>query len=154
MVALDKAARERGNLGWRRTTVAQRVFQKLSAGRFKERALTPLYALAEACAYRDRLVAGMTNAQLKTEDCAAAIVFVDSDLQGLYSVKLKPGDETKVLDKMIQINAVTVGLVIVIRDHERNGERMLKAIPFLKGERARQWLSEVLDREDTPSYVN
>lgn len=95
----------------------------------------------------------MESSGLSVEDCATGIVFVDPDLTGVYALKLVPGEETRVLDKMMQITAVTVGLVIAILDRERD-ERIIKAYPFLKGDRALQWLSEVLDREEVQQYVN
>lgn len=150
---LNQEARGRGNLGWKRMSAAQQVFRKVAAGRFKERALTPVYALAEACSFRDRVFAGMNEAGLKPEDSAVGIVFLDSDHSGLYLVKLTPGAESSVLDKMMKITAVTIGVVVVIRDHERD-HRLIKAIPFLKGEQALKWLSQILDREEVSTYVS
>lgn len=82
-----------------------------------------------------------------------AIVFLDSELSGLYSVKLTPGEEVRIFDKMEKIKAVTIGLIVAIRDHERKSEAFVKAYPFLKGEQAVKWLSEVLDRAETRAYV-
>lgn len=154
MGPLDNAARKRGGHEMQRSmTVAQRVFRKIASGRFKERALQPISALDEACKFRNRLEIAMEEARLSREDCATGIVFVDADFSGLYSIKLSPGEEARVLEKMMQIQAVTVGLVIAIRDRERD-ERIIKAYPFLKGNQALQWLSEVLDREETARFVN
>lgn len=154
MVALNQAARDKGfNRGLKRMSMAQKVFRKVAAGRFKERALRPIFALSEACAFRDKVQSEMKAAGLDSKDCATAIVFVDSDLSGLYSVKLNPGEENRVLDKMMSIEAVTVGLVIAIRDREKD-ERILKAYPFLKGEQSLKWLSEVLNRQEVQQYVN
>jgi hypothetical protein len=154
---LDNEARARGGRELQRTmTTAQRVFRRIASGRFKERALTPAYALAEACAFRDRLESDMQKQGLEPGDCATAIVFVDAegDAAGVYAIRLKHGEETSVLDKMMQIKtAVTIGLVIAIMDRERD-ERILKAYPFLKGEQSLKWLSGVLDRQEVREYVN
>jgi hypothetical protein len=95
----------------------------------------------------------MTNAGLDAKDAATAIVYTDSNLSGVYSVKLKSGEETKVLDEMLKITAVTVGLVIAIHDREAD-KRLLTAIPFLQGDQALKWLSEILDRQEKPTVVN
>jgi hypothetical protein len=155
MNAFTQEDRERGNAGFRRLSVVQKVFAKVSAGRFKEKAYTPVYALAEACSFRDRVLVRMTEAGLKQSDAATAIVFADYDLTGIYSVKLVPGEEQRVLEKMMLVKAVTVGVVVGLRDHERDGQIMLRAIPFLKGPQALKWLEEVLDREETKKgFVN
>lgn len=154
MVALDANARAQGfKSGIQRMSMAQKVFRKVSAGRFKERALKPFFALYEAVSFRDRLRNEMCSSGLDPEDSATAICFIDPDLSGLYSVKLIPGDEAKILDKMEKLQAVTIGLVIAIRDRQKD-ERIIKAYPFLKGDQSLKWLSEVLDREEVKRYVN
>jgi hypothetical protein len=134
-------------------TAAEKVFARFSSMRFPQKALLPTNALAVACTFRDMILQAMKEAGLSPQDCAMSIVIADTNLENRHTLRIECGKEADLCALMVQMPAVTLGVVIAILDREQD-KRLLRAFPFVYGDRALQWLSDALDEQEMPSLAN